>query len=559
MRSSLLALKYLDVDSVTAEQLRGMLLEIFEFWNVVNKVTHIVADAGPNIKKALELLDQYVYVPCVGHKLNLVVKDAFKLVAVRKSWPENIQKTIKENNERVTRINDTITKCKKVVGVFRHSSGLTRMLRKRQTEAGIDEKKLIQDVPTRWNTTFDMIVSVVSNWLPIVSIFSVPKFQKYRKYLLDDYEVEFLDNLVTILRAFKDITVELSGSYYPTVSSTYPLIYCLKNVHSELENYRNELSRCSALKIQASLDERFSYLFYDENEPLFLAATYLDFNYKQFAFIESERERQNKLQTAKNYIFDLFDNIQSENDNIAEPTPNRKHVHVNLTSTPRVVLAKIDNNLCGTQSSIKPTQARLTQQGSKATKDGIRGTNAGAYINRSKFYTKENNSGNQNGSNSNQRGLKSTVSGQTNNIASIENENNKISPSFVERVKAIQLQNEPSENNVNDSHEALENELERFQRDKRKPRKLFNGQETKINALCFFRDYSTDYPLLSKVARNLLYIPATSVPAECLFSHVGQTVTALRNRLNYEYVEALTFIRENMELPPKASKRKFKQ
>ena len=45
----------------------------------------------------------------------------------------------------------------------------------------------------------------------------------------------------------------------------------------------------------------------------------------------------------------------------------------------------------------------------------------------------------------------------------------------------------------------------------------------------FYQRYETEFPVISIIAKSLLCIPATSVPAECLFSHCGQIATERRN------------------------------
>ena len=56
-----------------------------------------------------------------------------------------------------------------------------------------------------------------------------------------------------------------------------------------------------------------------------------------------------------------------------------------------------------------------------------------------------------------------------------------------------------------------------------------------INNLIFYKIYSTKYPLLSKVAKALLCVTSTSVPSECLFSHIGLIATKLRSMLSHFY------------------------
>jgi len=52
-----------------------------------------------------------------------------------------------------------------------------------------------------------------------------------------------------------------------------------------------------------------------------------------------------------------------------------------------------------------------------------------------------------------------------------------------------------------------------------------------------------------------MYVTATSVPSECLFSHVCLIATYLRNRLHHSNLEAMSFIKENMDHNVKKKRR----
>lgn len=59
------------------------------------------------------------------------------------------------------------------------------------------------------------------------------------------------------------------------------------------------------------------------------------------------------------------------------------------------------------------------------------------------------------------------------------------------------------------------------------------------NILMWWKDHSAMYPSSATMARDFLSTPATSVPAERLFSSAGLTIRKQRNRLSAGSAEAL--------------------
>ncbi|XP_036142219.1 zinc finger BED domain-containing protein 4-like [Monomorium pharaonis] len=58
----------------------------------------------------------------------------------------------------------------------------------------------------------------------------------------------------------------------------------------------------------------------------------------------------------------------------------------------------------------------------------------------------------------------------------------------------------------------------------------------------WFKKYKMIYPTLSKVARKYLFMVATSVPSERLFSRAGNILTEERNRLSPDHLQQLLFL-----------------
>ena len=72
---------------------------------------------------------------CFGHTLQLCLKPTMELTAVSK----------------------VVAKCKKLVGNFKHSTTLTAEMGVRQKAMAIPQHSLVQDVPTRRNSTYGMM------------------------------------------------------------------------------------------------------------------------------------------------------------------------------------------------------------------------------------------------------------------------------------------------------------------------------------------------------------------------------------------------------------------
>jgi len=106
----------------------------------------VVTGGGANIKAAIRLMN-LSHLPCIAHKLNLVVQQALKLSDDEGVGPEN--------NSDEGDLKKILKKCRTIVGFFKRSEIGNRMLVEKQKQLGSSTiLKLKQDIRTRWNSTF---------------------------------------------------------------------------------------------------------------------------------------------------------------------------------------------------------------------------------------------------------------------------------------------------------------------------------------------------------------------------------------------------------------------
>ena len=75
-----------------------------------------------------------------------------------------------------------------------------------------------------------------------------------------------------------------------------------------------------------------------------------------------------------------------------------------------------------------------------------------------------------------------------------------------------------------------------------------NDDCDKNNPLKWWKDHQTAYPILSKLARKVLCIPATSAPAERLFSVTGVILYQRRARITDDNTAETIYLHQNLPI-----------
>ncbi|XP_072400601.1 E3 SUMO-protein ligase ZBED1-like [Diabrotica undecimpunctata] len=194
--------------------------------------------------------------PCFAHTLNLVA----------------------QNSLQISDLQNIILKIKAIVTFFKHSCVVSDELRK--SGRGDAEPKLIQDMSTRWNSTYYMI----QRFLELKnSVSDILIRHKTAPAMLTGLELNMVSSLLNILRPLEAATKEISVDKYCSSSKVIPLVHFMisklkalsideplvldvqKLILKEISKRIGGIEQVSSLAISTILDPRFKKLLFEDH------------------------------------------------------------------------------------------------------------------------------------------------------------------------------------------------------------------------------------------------------------------------------------------------------
>lgn len=221
-----------------AENLAGWLEDVVEKMGLsFRDILAIVHDNAANVVAALRILSQRHGVAshrCAGHTLQLVVGHALK---------------------RDPQIDKTIGAARSLVHHFKKSELASSKLKTKQKSMGVDNQQLLQDVPTRWNSTYYMVRRLLAQRWPVTAVLSDPDVTRRGKHYLDlkTSQWALLEELEVVLQPFEEATTFLSAESYVTVSRLPRLVKGLQ------KSTQNRSFECAPVNtFQAAAEEQIA-------------------------------------------------------------------------------------------------------------------------------------------------------------------------------------------------------------------------------------------------------------------------------------------------------------
>ncbi|KAJ8391358.1 hypothetical protein AAFF_G00089880 [Aldrovandia affinis] len=220
--------------------------EMLQRWNIDKTRVHVVLrDNARNMAKAMTD-GNLASLPCLAHTLQLAVHEG--LLSQRS-------------------INDVTANARKIVGHFKHSPLAYSRLHDIQENMGQGRKRLQQDVPTRWNSTYYMLESLIEQRRALGAYGAEHELPA----TLSAYQWGLIENVLTLLAPFEQLTKQISKAT-ATAADIIPEVTALKRLLAREAETDRGVGTLKATLLEA-VQTRFRDI---EEEPLYTVATFLD-------------------------------------------------------------------------------------------------------------------------------------------------------------------------------------------------------------------------------------------------------------------------------------------
>ena len=192
-----------------AAVLVGSLIE-WEPW-LPHQLQPIITDNAANMVVAVREASMAPHIACFAHTVNLAAQKPLDIPQVQR-----LQGPIRI-----------------VVSFLQKSTTATHLLSEKHKLLSIPSHKLINDVKTRWNSTYDMVTRYVEQQWAIAATLQCPELQKQSVHTLNNTDVILAQLLPTVLEPLKTVTVIMCNDHQPTLSMVWPLPHNLKQADED--------------------------------------------------------------------------------------------------------------------------------------------------------------------------------------------------------------------------------------------------------------------------------------------------------------------------------------
>lgn len=255
--------------SHNSEAIKDMMSEMLNTWDLDTSRIHLVVrDNAANITKGCDIAG-FESVSCFIHTIQLVVMEGIK-------------------SQRS--ISDLIAVSRKIVGHFSHSPKACSALKNIQAELNLPTKKLVQDVQTRWNSTFYMLQRIREQKRALNIYIADNNLDSLS---LTANQWALIEPLINLLEPFEEIT-RLMSLEIALISEVIPTITALNKFLASDEKPPNQIfAGVGTMKdfLYKEMSRRFDNFY---KNKYYVVSTILDPRFK-LAFFEKNKIEELKI------------------------------------------------------------------------------------------------------------------------------------------------------------------------------------------------------------------------------------------------------------------------
>uniref|UniRef100_A0A8C9WTI1 HAT C-terminal dimerisation domain-containing protein n=1 Tax=Sander lucioperca TaxID=283035 RepID=A0A8C9WTI1_SANLU len=252
--------------SHTSTHLAQVLTQAVEEWKIKRPSTSNIPVTTDNAKNQINAVNEAGLGPqigCFAHVVNLASQKGIS----------------------VNRMDRLLGRIRKVVSYFHRSTTAAHVLKTKQEMLKLPTHKLIHDVPTRWNSTYDMLERYLEQQAAIYSALTDKTLKKNVKDIitLSDDNVRVAEEVLQVLKPLKTVTSLLSTETSPSVSMILPLKTRILTITQDVKTairedlqprYTSPPTLQDYLHRSTALDPRFKSL--SHMDPALRQRTYSD-------------------------------------------------------------------------------------------------------------------------------------------------------------------------------------------------------------------------------------------------------------------------------------------
>ena len=252
-------------DSHTGRNIGALLKEACADWNILDKDPALVTDNARNMIVAGVEAEMRPHLACFAHTLNLASQKALQVDTAAK----------------------LLGRVRRVVGFLHRNIRGAEILREKQQQLSLPAHKLIQDVSTRWNSSFDMLQRFLEQQPAVFATLMSREVRKGEEVnTVNERDICNAEDIVKLMAPVKVVTTVMCEEEQPTISMIAPL-------RAKLQKHFEATDEDTALitEMKRAFNNDFEKRYTDVLDLLYTASA-IDPRFKTLPFLsDHEAER----------------------------------------------------------------------------------------------------------------------------------------------------------------------------------------------------------------------------------------------------------------------------